>query len=66
MIDNLLLDYRDPLTGVIVIVLFVFLASFLTYTFSRYKERQSRHEYRKLLKRFELGNLKEEAGRAWL
>lgn len=55
-----LLDYRDPLTGIIVIFLFIFIASFLTYTIGLYKERQSRQEYRKLLKRFELGTLKEE------
>ncbi len=60
MLENLLLDYRDPLTGIIVIFAFIFLTSFLTYTFSKYKERQSRLEYRKLLKRFELGTLKEE------
>ena len=60
MLENLLPDYRDPLTGIIIIVTFIFLTSFLTYTFSKYKERQSRSEYRKLLKRFELGTLKEE------
>ena len=60
MLENLLLDYRDPLTGIIIIVAFIFLTSFLTYTFSKYKERKSRHEYRKLLQRFELGTLKEE------
>jgi len=60
MLENLLLDYRDPLTGIIIIVLFIFITSFLTYTFSKYKERQSRLEYRKLLQRFELGTLKEE------
>jgi len=60
MSEDLLLDYRDPLTGIIVIFTFIFIASFLTYTYSKYKERQSRREYRKLLKRFELGTLKEE------
>jgi len=53
-------DYRDPIVGIIVIVSFVFLASFFTYTFGLYKEKKSREAYRKLLKRFELGNLKEE------
>lgn len=60
MIENELLDYRDPLFGIITIVLFIFIASFLTYTYAIYKEKKSREEYRKLLKRFELGNLKEE------
>jgi lipopolysaccharide assembly protein B len=60
MIENFIPDYRDPLTGILVIVLFIFLASFFTYTYSKYKERLSRKEYRKLLKRFELGTLKEE------
>lgn len=60
MYDLKFLDYRDPLTGIIVIVFIIFIASFLTYTFNIYKEKQSRKEYRKLLKRFELGTLKEE------
>jgi lipopolysaccharide assembly protein B len=60
MIENTLLNYRDPLTGIIFIVSLIFLASFITYTLSAYKERMARKEYRKLLKRFELGTLKEE------
>ncbi len=60
MFNNGILDYRDPLTGVIVIVIFIFIASFVTYTIGIYNERKSRKEYRKLLNRFELGNLKEE------
>jgi len=55
-----IIDYRDPLFGIITIVAFVFVASFLTYTFGLYKERKARAEYRKLIKRFELGTLKEE------
>ena len=55
-----ILDHRDPLFGIIVIFIFIFIASFFTYTFALYKERKSRIEYRKLLKRFELGNLKED------
>lgn len=60
MFELELLDYRDPLIGVIVIFTIVFIASFLTYSLNIYKEKQSRQEYRKLLKRFELGTLKEE------
>jgi len=60
MIENSFLDYRDPLTGIIFIFAIIFVASFLTYTLSIYKERLARKEYRKLLKRFELGTLKEE------
>ncbi len=60
MIENSLLNYRDPLTGIIFIFAIIFLASFITYTLSIYKERLARKEYRKLLKRFELGTLKEE------
>ena len=55
-----MIEYRDPLFGIITIVLFIFVASFLTYTYGLYKERIARKEYRKLLKRFELGNLKED------
>ncbi len=60
MLELELLDYRDPLIGVIVIFTIVFIASFLTYSLNIYKEKQSRKEYRKLLQRFELGTLKEE------
>ncbi|MEA2049756.1 MAG: tetratricopeptide repeat protein [Campylobacterota bacterium] len=60
MINQELLDYRDPLFGIITIFLFIFIASFTTYTFGIYKERKARKEYRKLLKRFELGTLKED------
>ena len=60
MVDDLVIDYRDPLVGIITIFIFIFLASFVTYTLSIYNERKSRKEYRKLLERFELGTLKED------
>ncbi len=60
MIDGEVVDFRDPLFGITIIFLFIFVASFLTYTYGLYKERMARKEYRKLLKRFELGNLKED------
>ena len=55
-----LVDYRDPIVGVITIFIFIFATSFITYTIGKYKEKQARKEYRKLLKRFELGTLKED------
>ena len=58
--DNLVLEYDDPLFGIITFFLLIFIISFLTYSFSAYKEKKARREYRKLLKRFELGKLKEE------
>lgn len=58
--DQLVVEYRDPLFGIIILFLLIFVISFLTYTFSAYKEKLARKEYRKLLKRFEIGNLKEE------
>merc|ERR1711879_883695 len=51
---------RDPLFGIIVFFALVFIISFLTYSFSAYKEKRARRDYRKLLKRFEIGKLKEE------
>lgn len=57
---NLAIEYRDPLFGITVLFLLIFVISFLTYTFSAYKEKLARREYRKLLKRFELGKLKED------
>lgn len=58
--DNLVVDYRDPLFSVIIFFSLIFLISFITYSFGVYKERKSRKDYRKLLERFELGKLKEE------
>ncbi len=60
MNDEILLNYRDPLAGIIVIFIFIFVASFITYTVGIYNERKSRKEYRKLLQRFDLGTLKED------
>ncbi len=58
--DGLVVEYRDPLFGVIIFFTLIFVISFLTYSFGLYKEKKSRAEYRKLLQRFELGNLKED------
>lgn len=58
--DNLVLEYRDPLFGLVAFFILVFIISFLTYSFSSYKERLARKEYRKLLRRFQLGDLKDE------
>jgi len=59
-LDNIILEYRDPLFGIILLVALIFLISFVTYSFSIYKERLAREDYRKLSLRFELGKLKEE------
>ena len=53
-------DFRDPLFGIIIILIAIFVISFLTYSFGLFKERKTRKEYRKLLKRFEIGVLKED------
>ena len=58
--DNIVLEYRDPLFGLIILVALIFLISFFTYSYGLYKERTARRDYRKLSKRFELGKLKEE------
>lgn len=57
--DIIVLEYRDPIVGIISIVFLVFLISFFTYSYGIYKEKRARKDYRKLSKRFELGNLKE-------
>jgi len=59
-LESLVLEYRDPLFGIIVFFGLIFLISFLTYSFSLYKEKKARKDYRKLLRRFEIGKLKEE------
>ena len=58
--DGLVLEYRDPLFGIFTIFLVVFIASFLTYAYNIYIERKSRKEYRDFIKKFELGDLKED------
>ncbi len=57
--DNLVLEYRDPLLGLILVAFLIFFISSLTYSYSLYKEKSARKDYRKLSKRFELGKLKE-------
>jgi len=59
-LSELFPDFRDPLFGILVIIFTIFIISFLTYSFGLYKERLARKEYRKLLKRFEIGTLKED------
>jgi len=59
-LDNIVLEYRDPLFGLIILVALIFLISFFTYSYGIYKERVARKDYRKLSRRFELGKLKEE------
>lgn len=59
-LDSLVLEYRDPLFGIMVLFALIFFISFFTYSFSLYKERRARRDYRKLLRRFEIGKLKEE------
>lgn len=58
--DNIVLEYRDPLFGIILIFALVFIISFFTYYYSIFKERRARKDYRKLSLRFELGKLKED------
>jgi lipopolysaccharide biosynthesis regulator YciM len=58
-LDNIVLEYRDPLFGIIILVALVFIISFLAYSYGIYRERLARKDYRKLSRRFELGKLKE-------
>lgn len=58
--DNIVFEFRDPIYGIIFIVASVFLISLLTYSYSLYKERIARKDYRELSLRFELGKLKED------
>ena len=59
-LDNIILEYRDPLFGIILLVALVFIISFITYSFNIYKEKEARKDYRELSVRFQLGKLKEE------
>lgn len=57
--DGIFIDYYDPLFGVIVFFLIIFIASFLTYSYNIYKEKKARLEYKQLMDRFGIGNLDE-------
>jgi tetratricopeptide (TPR) repeat protein len=59
-LNGLIIDYKDPLFAIFTIFTLIFIASFLTYAYGIYIERKSRKEYRKLLEKFQLGNLKED------
>jgi len=59
-LNSLVVDYRDPIFGIFTIFLIIFVASFLTYAYNIYIERKSRKEYRDFVKKFELGDLKED------
>jgi tetratricopeptide (TPR) repeat protein len=59
-LDGLFIEYRDPLFGIFTIFTLIFIVSFLTYAYNIYIEKKSRKEYRKLLQKFELGDLKED------
>jgi tetratricopeptide (TPR) repeat protein len=58
-LDGLFIEYHDPLFGIFTIFLIIFIASFLTYAYNIYRERNARKSYRSFLKKFELGELKE-------
>lgn len=58
--DGLVVEYRDPLFGIFTIFLVIFIASFLTYAYNIYIERKSRKEYQNFIKKFELGDLRED------
>lgn len=58
--EGIFLDYYDPLFGIIIFVLIIFIASFLTYSYNIYKEKQARSEYKELLERFGIGSLDEQ------
>ncbi|MDY0321374.1 MAG: tetratricopeptide repeat protein [Arcobacteraceae bacterium] len=57
--DGIFIDYYDPLFGIVVFFLIIFVASFLTYSYNIYKEKLARSEYKELLERFGIGNLDE-------
>jgi len=59
-VDNIVLEYRDPLFSIIILVALVFIISFFAYSYGIYRERLARKDYRKLSRRFELGKLKED------
>jgi len=59
-LDNIVLEYRDPLFGILFLATLVFVISFITYSYGIFKEKKARKDYRDLYLRFELGKLKEE------
>lgn len=57
--NNFVVDYRDPIFGIILIFLIIFIASFYTYIETVLKNKKSNKEYKKLLNKFDLKNLDE-------
>lgn len=51
------IEYRDPLFGIIILFLTIFLVSFLAYSLNKKKEQNAKEAHQDLLKRFELGSL---------
>ncbi len=56
----MLIEYRDPLFGIIIFFLIIFITSFITYSYSLYRQKLERSEYKSLLNRFEVGDLNEQ------
>ncbi len=54
--DSFYIGYRDPLFGIIVFFLLVFIISFVSYWWSVYKERDEEKSIRKFIKKFQIQN----------
>jgi tetratricopeptide (TPR) repeat protein len=51
-VDTFFIEFRDPLFGVIVFFVIIFVITFLSYWFNRYKQRESYKHLDKFLKQF--------------
>jgi len=52
-LENFLLEYRDPLFGILVFLILVFIVSFFSYWWARYKKREEEEQLRRFFHKFE-------------
>lgn len=51
--DSFLIEYRDPLFGILVFLILVFIVSFFSYWWAYYKKREEENRLSKFFKKFE-------------
>ena len=57
--DNFLIEYRDPLFGILIFLILIFIVSFFSYWWAYYKKKEQENEITRFLKKFEENGDKE-------
>jgi len=58
--DNFYIEYRDPLFGIIIFFLLIFIVSFVNYWWSVYKSKDEEKSIQKFIKKFQIDSPDEE------